>query len=110
MTSMRVFLALVLLAYTSAASALDTARALAAAGAPRLALARVEQLQPRELAAPRWAEWEALRIGLLVAVGRNADALQRAAALPANMPAAQSRDALLAAARAGVATGQGAVA
>ena len=48
-------------------AALETARGLAASGAPRLALARVEQLQPRDPAAPRWAEWEALRIGLLVA-------------------------------------------
>ena len=107
---MRILLALLLIVCSSAASALETARALAASGAPHLALARVEQLQPRELAAPRWAEWEALRLSLLVAVGRHADALQRAGALPANMPPPLLREALLAAARAGVATGQGAAA
>src|SRR5262245_895577 len=109
-TPMRLVCTLILLVCSSAAPALETARALAASGAPHLALARVEQLQPRELAAPRWAEWEALRLTLLVAVGRNADALQRAGALPANMPAPQLRESLLAAARAGVAAGESAVA
>ena len=110
MTAMRMLLALLLLACTGSAPALETARALAASGAPRLALARIEQQQPREPGAPRWAEWEALRIGLLVAVGRHAEALQRAAALPANMPVPLLRESLLAAARAGVAAGQGTVA
>ena len=107
---MRIFFALLLTVCASAASALETARGLSASGAPHLALARVERLQPRELAAPRWAEWEALRLNLLVSVGRNADALQRAAALPANLPAPLLRESLLAAVRAAVATGQGAVA
>jgi hypothetical protein len=110
MSAMRILLALILLACTNAASALETARALAASGAPRLALARIEQLQPREATAPLWPEWEALRIGLLVAVGRHADALQRAGALPAGMPPPSLRESLLAAARSGIATGQGAVA
>jgi hypothetical protein len=110
MTSMRILLALVLLVCTSAASALETARALAASGAPRLALARVEQLQPRDPTAPRWPEWEALRLSLLVTVGRHADALQRASGLPPGMPPPLLRESLLAAARAGVAAGQGAVA
>jgi len=110
MTPMRILLALILLACASAASGLETARALAASGAPRLALARVEQLQPREPGAPRWPEWEALRIGLLVAVGRHADALQRVNGLPAGMPPPLLRESLLAAARAAVAMGQGAAA
>jgi hypothetical protein len=110
MSAMPILLALLLLAATGTASALETARALAASGAPRLALARVEQLQPHEASAPRWPEWEALRITLLVAVGRNADALQRARGLPAGMPPPLLRESLLAAARAGVAVGQGAVA
>jgi len=110
MSAMRILLALILLVCSGAASALETARALAASGAPRLALARVEQVQPREVNAPRWPEWEALRITLLVAVGRNADALQRANGLPAGMPPPLLRECLLAAARAAIATGQGAVA
>jgi len=110
MSAMRILLVLILLVCSGAASALETARALAASGAPRLALARVEQVQPREVNAPRWPEWEALRITLLVAVGRNADALQRANGLPAGMPPPLLRECLLAAARAAIATGQGAVA
>ena len=110
MSAMRILFALILLAFTSAAAALETARALAASGAPRLALARVEQVQPREVNAPRWPEWEALRITLLVAVGRNADALRRANGLPAGMPPPLLRECLLAAARAAIATGQGSVA
>src|SRR5688500_10602897 len=103
---MRVFLALVLLACTGAASALDTARELASTGAPGLALARVEELQPRHPGEPRWAEWEALRIDLLARLGRHADALRRADALPANMPRPLQRASLLAAARAAIAAGQ----
>jgi len=105
---MRIWLALMLLACASAASALETARGLAASGAPHLALARVEQLQPREPTAPGWAEWEALRLALLVDLKRNDEALKRAAALPGNLPHPVLRLCLLAAARAAVAVGQGA--
>ena len=105
---MRIWLALMLLASAGAAPALETARGLAASGAPHLALARVEQLQPREPAAPRWAEWEALRLALLVELKRNDEALKRAAALPDNLPQPALRLCLLAAARAAVAAGQGA--
>jgi len=105
---MRILLTLICLACAGAASALETARSLAASGAPRLALARVEQLQPREPAAPRWAEWEALRLTLLADLKRNDEALKRAAALPGNMPQPELRRSLLAAARAAVAAGQGA--
>jgi hypothetical protein len=101
-------LALILLASAGAAPALETARGLAASGAPQLALARVEQLQPREPAAPRWGEWEALRLALLVDLKRNDEALKRAAALPDNMPQPVLRLCLLAAARAAVAAGQSA--
>ncbi len=88
------------------AVALETSRQLAQGGAPRLALNRVEQLQPRDTQDPRWAEWEVLRLGLLVTLGRPQDALARAAALPREMPERELREALLAAARAGVAAGQ----
>ncbi|HKA43700.1 MAG TPA: hypothetical protein VKF40_17100 [Burkholderiales bacterium] len=107
---MRIVLALLLFAVGGGAFALETARGLAASGATRLALARVEQLQPRDPAAPRWGEWEALRISLLATLGRNEEALQRADALPANMPSPLLRTCLLAAGRAGVASGHGAVA
>lgn len=107
---MRILLALICLAFAGAAPALDTARNLAASGAPRLALARVEHLQPNDPGAARWAEWEVLRLGLLVELGRNDEALKRAAALPANLPQPALRQCMLAAARAAVAAGQGATA
>ncbi len=93
-----------------AASALETARGLAATGAPHLALARVEQLQPRDPGMAPWAEWEVLRLGLLVELKRNDEALKRAAELPASLPQPALRQCLLAAVRAAVATGQGATA
>jgi hypothetical protein len=89
------------------APALETARELAASGASRLALARVEQLQPRESGAPRWGEWEALRLNLLVRLRQNEEALKRVAALPAKLPAADLRACLLEGARAAVAAGKG---
>lgn len=89
------------------AQALETARELTASGASRLALARVEQLQPRDSGAPRWAEWEALRMRLLVGLKLNDEALKRAAGLPGNMPQAALRQCLLDAARAALATGRG---
>jgi len=107
---MRVLFAVVCLALAGTAPALETARSLAAAGASRLALSRVEQLQPGDAGAPRWAEWESLRMRLLADLGRNDEALQRAARLPSGMPLASLRQCLAAAARAAVAAGQGAVA
>ena len=98
------------LAFSGAASALETARALAAAGAPRLALDRVEQRQPVDTRAARWAEWEALRLALLVELERNPEALLRAAALPGGLPQPALRRCLLAAAQAAVADGQAAAA
>ena len=101
---------LLALGIPGSALALETARSLAASDALHLALARVELLQPRDLGAPRWAEWEALRLTLLVGLKRNGEALKRAAALPAGMPQPALRQSLLAAARAAVAEGQGATA
>jgi len=49
---MRILLALICLGCAGAASALESARSLAASGAAQLALARVEQLQPRAAGAP----------------------------------------------------------
>lgn len=99
---------MICIASAGAASGLETARSLAASGAPHLALARVEQLQPRDSGAPRWAEWEALRLDLLVELKRHAEALERAAALPKELPQPQLRQSVLAATRAAVAAGQGA--
>ena len=104
---MRILLLVICLACAGAASALETARELAASGASRLALARVEQLQPRDSSAPRWSEWEALRMNLLVGLKLNDEALKRAAGLPGNMPQAPLRQCLLDAARAAAATGRG---
>jgi hypothetical protein len=102
------FLLLVFLAaaLSAPAAALETARELAASGAARLALARVEQLQPRDSSAPRWGEWEALRLGLLVRLKQHDEALTRAAALPPKLPAAELRQCLLESARAAVAAGK----
>jgi hypothetical protein len=50
-------------------------RAMLSAGAGELALARIEALQPRDPAAPRWAEWEGLRCEALARLNRH-DALR----------------------------------
>lgn len=89
------------------ADALDAARRLGDAGMPELALNRVEQSQPRTAAVPAWAEWEVLRLNLLLRNGRHDEVLRRAAALPAEMPAAFLRASLAAAVRAAMAAGDG---
>src|SRR3972149_4214544 len=58
-------------------------------------------------AAARWAEWEVLRMRLLVGLKLNEEALKRAAGLPGNLPQAGLRQCLLDAGRAALATGQG---
>lgn len=92
------------------APALETARQLVQSGAPRLALNRVEQLQPRDPKDPRWAEWETLRLGLLFTLGRDQEVLARAATLPQTLPERELREALTLATRAAIAAGQGALA
>ncbi len=110
----KLLLVLLLWASTSIAAeipdALDLARRVAGTGALQLALNRVEQSQPRDAAAPRWAEWEMLRLNLLHQLGRQPDLLQRVNALPANMPAAPLRGILMLAARAAVGSGNGTLA
>jgi hypothetical protein len=69
-------------------NSLDLAVQLAHNGAPQLAFARVERDQPIQANAPQWWQWETLRLSLLVELNRVADALQRAALLPAEIPAA----------------------
>ena len=112
---MRLLLAFLILCSSAAMAAdapeaLETARRLAASGAARLALHHIEQAQPRDPAAPRWAEWEVLRFSLLAQLGRHQDLLTRAGAMPAATPAAPLREAWILAARAAVAVAQGAVA
>lgn len=107
---MRILLVLVCLAFSGAATALETARNLAASGAPHLALARVEQLQPNDSGARQWAEWESLRLTLLLELKRHDEALKRVAGLPGNLPQPELRQCLLAGARAAVAAGQGSTA
>jgi hypothetical protein len=85
---------------------LETVQRITRSGALQLALNRVEQSQPRDTTAPRWAEWEALRLALLSQFQRHADVLRRAGALPADMPPSQLRECLTFAVRAAVATAQ----
>lgn len=54
------------------------------AGAPQLVLERVIRLQPA-VTAPVWVEWEGLRCTALLALGRHAEVLDRASALPATV-------------------------
>ena len=96
---MQILLTLICLVCAGAASALETALGLAASGASQLALARVEQLQPRAPAAPGWPEREVLRLALLVDLRHNEEVLKRAAALPPGMPQPALRQCLLAAER-----------
>jgi len=107
---MRILLVLTCLLWAGAAPALETARELAAAGAPRLALARIAERQPGERAAPGWADWEVLRLELLVELGRNDEAIKRAEMLPDNLPPAALKACLLFAGRAAVRVGNGALA
>jgi len=82
-----------LLAVAQGTDPVETTRRIAATGATALALARVDELQPKDPRAARWAQWEALRVGLLVDLGRDADALERATAeVERDLPNAAARD------------------
>lgn len=74
--------------YACADSSLDIAAQLARNGAPQTALARVERDQPPQADAPLWWQWETLRLSLLAELGEDEEAMQRAAQLPAEIPAA----------------------
>ena len=54
--------------------------------APQLALARVEQMQPAAMNAPRWADWEQLRCALLSRLSRHQELTKRVVALPPGAP------------------------
>ena len=78
--------------------------------APQLALARVEQMQPAAMNAPRWADWEQLRCALLSRLSRHQELTKRVVALPPGAPDKVVRACLLQGARAALANGQGAIA
>ena len=88
----------------------DEIQALVQAGALQLALQRIDVLQPADAADPRWSGLESLRLQLLGRLGRHQEVLGRVAALPATLPAAARAGLHEAAARAGLASGQAALA
>lgn len=106
------FVALLALTVTAAGAQEPqaAARRLAQEGAPELALARVESLQPPPSDRALWAEWEVLRVELLERLGRDRELARRAGALPADAPPELARTALAPGARAALKTGQPALA
>lgn len=89
-----ILLLLALLPATAAGDGLlDTATRFARNGAPQLALARIERdqppqrEQPDQSITPQWFQWEAMRLSLLVELGLDQEALQRASQLPPEIPA-----------------------
>jgi len=105
-----IFLSLLLpsLAAAAPSDVLSIAQRYVDAGAPELALARIEQLQPASPSAPEWNDWEQLRCTLLAKLGHHQALVERAAQLPADAPQALARDCLLGGARAAIALKQGA--
>ena len=102
-----------------AADELAATRGLAEAGATRLALQRVDVLQPAAVSAPLpkgnpsgagWIEWERLRLQLLLSIGSHEILLQRVAAMPAGVDAAVAAEFHATAARTALAIGRGAAA
>lgn len=93
-----------------AAGTVEAVHQLAQAGAPQLALRRIDALQPADSAQARWPEWEALRLQLLAAAGRHDEVLKRADGLPGSLPPAARTALHAAAARSGLALGRAAVA
>lgn len=95
-----VLLALPAVAAAEDSDALAQTRRLAAEGAPELALARVERLQPPLQDRARWAQWEELRLALLERLDRSAEIAERASKLPAHAPPELAGPMLLGGARA----------
>ena len=97
-------------AVLSAASALAAApedptavRAMLSAGARELALAQIQELQPRDTAHPRWADWEGLRCEVLARLNRGEALLARVAAIAPERLTAPLNTCLVEAARASLA-------
>lgn len=84
--SLALWLFLALAGTVRADTSFDAAIQLARSGAPQLALARVERVQPAEGGSPQWWRWEALRLSLLADLGRDAEVMQRYAQLPGEIP------------------------
>lgn len=93
-----------------AADAVESVRQLAQAGAPQLALRRIDSLQPADSAHSRWPEWEALRLQLLAAAGHHDVVIKRAEVFPGSLPPAARAVLHAAAARSGLVLGRTAVA
>lgn len=85
-------------------------RGLAQAGAVNLALRRIDVLQPPDTTASRWAEWEQLRLELLMRLGRHEELLRRAGLLSPAVSPGRLAQLHAIAARAGLALGHNAVA
>ena len=85
--------------------AFEITQRFADSGALQLALARVEQLQPASVAAPRWYAWEQLRCTLLGRLSRYQELAKRVAAQPANVDPKLLRVCILQGSRAAVAIG-----
>ncbi|HEV7820227.1 MAG TPA: hypothetical protein VGO84_03550, partial [Burkholderiales bacterium] len=90
----------------SAPDPFEMTQRIAENGAPQLALARVEQMQPAAATAPGWTDWEQLRCVLLGRLMRSDELAKRVAALPSGVPEPAVRVCLLQGARAAIATGQ----
>ncbi len=87
--------------------AFEITQRFADSGAPQIALARLEQLQPAAPSAPRWGDWEQLRCTLMYRLDRHQELARRVAALPSTAAEKVARFCLLQGARAAIATAQG---
>ena len=114
-----VLIAMMAVSAAHAADEIAATRSLAEAGAIQLALQRVDMLQPASVTAPfpksaspvaNWADWERLRLQLLVSRGENDRLLQRVAAMPAGVEAAVAADFHAVGARSALTLGRGAAA
>ena len=114
-----VLIAMMAVSAAHAADEIAATRSLAEAGAIQLALQRVDMLQPASVTAPfpksaspvaNWADWERLRLQLLVSRGENDRLLQRVAAMPAGVEAAVAADFHAVGARSAWTLGRGAAA
>jgi len=105
-----IFLSLLLpsLAAAAPSDVLSITQRYVDAGAPELALTRIEQLQPASPSAPGWNDWEQLRCTLLAKLDHHQALVERAAQLPAGAPQLLVRNCLLGGARAAIALKQGA--
>ncbi len=100
-------LPLVARAQGAAPDPFEITQRVASAGAPQVALMRIDQLQPAAPSAPRWGDWEQLRCALMHELKRHQDLIQRVAALPTDVSAPVLRACLMQGARAAIAIARG---